>query len=67
MGGIFWAKRGKLNQHIMPDFSKVAINNDQELNQWLYFYNMSTPLIGVGTFVTGNYVSFSFMIDLHNQ
>lgn len=58
MGGVFWTMDGILNQHIMPNFSRVALNNDDELNQWLYFYNMTAPLIGVGTLVTGNYVSF---------
>lgn len=58
MGGVFWTKRGILYQHIMPDFSKKPINNDTELNEWLHFYNMSSPLIGVGTLVTGNYVKY---------
>lgn len=62
MGGVFWIKRALVNQHIMPDFSKKPLNNDTELNEWLYFYNMSTPLVGVGTFVTGNYVINTFFL-----
>lgn len=56
MGGVFWIKDGVAYQHIMPNFSRTPLNDDHDLNEWLYFYNMSSPLIGVGTFVTGNYV-----------
>lgn len=56
MGGTFLIKEGKAKQHIMPDFSTTPINSDDEVNQWLKFYDMSAPLIAVGTFVSGDYV-----------
>lgn len=51
-------KEGKAKQHVMPDFSKTPLLNDDDLNEWLKFYNMSAPLIAVGTFVTGEYVGY---------
>lgn len=48
---------GKVKQHIMPDFSTTPLNTEAKLNNWLQFYNMSTPLVAVGTFVSSESVS----------
>ncbi|KAG8225264.1 hypothetical protein J437_LFUL006497 [Ladona fulva] len=53
-GGTFLIKEGTAKHHVMPDFSPTPINNDDELNNWLKFYNFSAPLISVGTFVTAD-------------
>ncbi|KAI4461183.1 hypothetical protein MML48_5g00014484 [Holotrichia oblita] len=55
LGGTFLLKEGKAKQHVMPDFSVTPLNSDEDLNKWLHFYNMSAPLIAVGTLVTGEY------------
>ncbi|XP_017890089.1 ester hydrolase C11orf54 homolog [Ceratina calcarata] len=52
LGGTFLMKDGKIKQHVMPDFSTTPLNTEAKLNKWLQFYNMSTPLIAVGTFVS---------------
>ncbi|XP_012275100.1 ester hydrolase C11orf54 homolog [Orussus abietinus] len=52
LGGTFIIKEGKAKQHVMQDFSKTPLNNEEELNNWLRFFNMSAPLIAVGTLVT---------------
>lgn len=52
LGGVFVLQQGKAKQHIMPDFSKTALNTEEDLNNWLKFYEMSAPLIAVGTLVT---------------
>ncbi|XP_076638189.1 ester hydrolase C11orf54 homolog [Colletes latitarsis] len=52
LGGTFLMNNGKIKQHVMPDFSTTPINTLTQLNNWLHFYNMSTPLIAVGTFVS---------------
>jgi hypothetical protein len=41
----------------MPEFSLAPISNDEELEKWLNFYNMSAPLIAVGTIVSADPVS----------
>ncbi|XP_048261874.1 ester hydrolase C11orf54 homolog isoform X2 [Bombus affinis] len=51
-GGTFLMKDGKVKQHVMADFSKTPLKTEAQLNNWLHFYNMSTPLIAVGTFVS---------------
>lgn len=51
-GGTFLINEGKVKQHVMPDFSITPLNNLQQLDDWLNFYNMSTPLVAVGTFVS---------------
>ncbi|XP_035742224.1 ester hydrolase C11orf54 homolog [Vespa mandarinia] len=52
IGGTFLINKGKVKQHVMQDFSTKSLNNVQQLNDWLRFYNMSTPLVAVGTFVS---------------
>ena len=52
LGGAFLMRDGKIKQHIMPDFSTTPLNTEAQLNNWLRFYNMSTPLVAVGTFVS---------------
>nr|CAD7588373.1 unnamed protein product [Timema genevievae] len=42
----------KAKQHIMPEFSKVPLNSDEDVENWLRFYDMSPPLIAVGTLVS---------------
>ncbi|XP_076234081.1 ester hydrolase C11orf54 homolog [Calliopsis andreniformis] len=52
LGGTFLMCDGKVKQHIMPDFSTTPLNTEAKLNNWLQFFNMSTPLVAVGTFVS---------------
>ncbi|KAG5884655.1 hypothetical protein JTB14_005399 [Gonioctena quinquepunctata] len=54
MGGVFLLKEGKVKQHVMRDFSKTPLENEEQMNKWLKFYNMSAPLIAVGTLVNGD-------------
>lgn len=52
LGGVFLLKNGKAHQHVMRDFSKTPIHTDEEVNQWLKFYEMPGTLIALGTLVT---------------
>ncbi|XP_037944900.1 ester hydrolase C11orf54 homolog [Teleopsis dalmanni] len=52
MGGIFLIKKGNVHQHVMRDFSKTPLNSEEELNNWLKFYNMPAQLNAVGTLIT---------------
>ncbi|CAG2054292.1 unnamed protein product [Timema podura] len=52
LGGTFLLKESKAKQHIMPEFSKVPLNSDEDVENWLRFYDMSPPLIAVGTLVS---------------
>lgn len=58
LGGMFEMKNGKVKQHIMQDFSDTPLTTEAQLNNWLRFYEMETPLIAVGTFVSAETVSF---------
>ncbi|EFA09460.2 ester hydrolase C11orf54 homolog isoform X2 [Tribolium castaneum] len=55
LGGAFLLKEGKAKQHVMRDFSKTPINTDEELNNWLKFYNMRAPLVAVGTLINNDH------------
>ncbi|XP_063974264.1 ester hydrolase C11orf54 homolog [Diachasmimorpha longicaudata] len=52
LGGTFLLKQGKVKQHVMRDFSAVPLTTENALNNWLKFYDMSAPLVAVGTFVS---------------
>uniref|UniRef100_A0A0V0GA07 DUF1907 domain-containing protein n=1 Tax=Triatoma dimidiata TaxID=72491 RepID=A0A0V0GA07_TRIDM len=52
LGGAFLLKEGKARQHCMPEFSKVPIRSNNDLNNWLKFYEMSAPLVAVGTLLS---------------
>ncbi|XP_018574995.1 ester hydrolase C11orf54 homolog isoform X2 [Anoplophora glabripennis] len=54
LGGAFLIKEGKVKQHVMRDFSKTPLENEEDLNNWLKFYNMSAPLVALGTLVNGD-------------
>lgn len=62
IGGVFLLKEGKGKFHVMRDFSKTPIENEDQLNKWLKFYNMSAPLIGVGTLVNNDGVKHIFLL-----
>lgn len=52
LGGTFLLKEGRAKEHIMPDFSKTPLNSDGDVNEWLHFFDMSAPLINVGTLLS---------------
>lgn len=63
LGGTFLMNTGKAKQHVMRDFSATPLNTEKQLNQWLKFYDMSTPLVALGTFVS----SETLDLDLREQ
>ncbi|XP_060529132.1 ester hydrolase C11orf54 homolog isoform X2 [Cylas formicarius] len=54
VGGTFLIANGKAKQHVMRDFSKTELVTDEDVNNWLKFYEMSAPLVAVGTFVSND-------------
>ncbi|EFN77930.1 ester hydrolase C11orf54 homolog [Harpegnathos saltator] len=52
LGGMFTMRNGKIKQHVMPDYSNTPLTTEAQLNDWLHFYEMKTPLTAVGTFVS---------------
>lgn len=52
-------KEGKAKQHVMADFSEKPLNSVRDLDNWLYYYDMSAPLIAVGTFVSAETVNLN--------
>ncbi|KAL8191125.1 UNVERIFIED_CONTAM: hypothetical protein K2H54_068202 [Gekko kuhli] len=45
MGGTFVMQKGKAKIHVMPEFSTCPLNTDDEVNNWLKFFEMTAPLI----------------------
>jgi len=43
LGGVFTVAKGEVKTHVMPDFSKVPLKTDEDVANWLKFYNMKAP------------------------
>lgn len=54
MGGIIKVSNGKVKAHIMPDFSKTKLETDEQVNDWLNFFEMGPDLVMFSTFITGD-------------
>lgn len=67
MGGVFVVLQGKVKQHIMQDFSKEPLISDEDLNNWLRFFDMSGPLTAVGTFVSKDPVRIFYLLVKKNN
>lgn len=50
LGGVFVMKTGKAQLHVMPCFSETPLKTDEDVNNWLQFYEMSAPLICLSVF-----------------
>ncbi|XP_015792778.1 ester hydrolase C11orf54 homolog [Tetranychus urticae] len=50
MGGMFLARKGKINIHVMPnDFSKTPCDTEEKVNEWLKYFEASAPIVGLVT------------------
>lgn len=61
---------GKVKVHVMPDFSTTPLYSETDLNNWLNFFEVPTPLVGVGYLVSNDPViifpiQYTFFIRLY--
>ncbi|XP_018007952.1 ester hydrolase C11orf54 homolog [Hyalella azteca] len=54
LGGIFRMLSGAAKCHIMPNFSKIALNNDEEVSNWLKYFEMAAPMIFFSVMVSSD-------------
>ena len=52
LGGAFLVEQGKVRTHVMSNFSQTPLTTDEEVNEWLCFYEMSGPLVCLGYLVS---------------
>nr|XP_002131943.1 ester hydrolase C11orf54 homolog [Ciona intestinalis] len=52
MGGTFLVNKGKIKIHVMPDFSETPLTSDNDVNNWLKFYEVTSPFMCLSTFIT---------------
>lgn len=50
LGGSFLIATGKAKLHIMPDFSLKPLLSDDDVNSWLRFFEMNSPLVCLSVF-----------------
>lgn len=54
LGGVFLIKNGKAKLHVMPNFSEVPLQSDKDVENWLNFYEMSSPLVCLSVLVSSD-------------
>ena len=64
LGGAFLIKKGNAKLHVMQDFSETPITTDEQVNEWLRFYECHAPLVNLSTFVSHDPVSVVVYIIL---
>ncbi|KAK8724016.1 hypothetical protein OTU49_011400 [Cherax quadricarinatus] len=52
LGGTFRMVQGSAKCHVMPDFSSSPISCEDELNQWLRFFELPSPMVFLSTLVS---------------
>ncbi|XP_074160634.1 ester hydrolase C11orf54 homolog [Sminthopsis crassicaudata] len=53
MGGTFVVQNGKVKVHIMPpEFSSCPLTSDEDVNNWLHFFEIKAPLVCQPVFVS---------------
>ncbi|XP_033108492.1 ester hydrolase C11orf54-like [Anneissia japonica] len=52
LGGTFLIEQGKAKFHVMPDYSKTPLNTNDDVNNWLKFYEMMSPLVCFSCFLS---------------
>lgn len=50
LGGVFLIKSGKAKIHIMPSFSETPLQTDEDVENWLRFFEMDSPLVCLSVF-----------------
>ncbi|XP_071944149.1 ester hydrolase C11orf54-like [Antedon mediterranea] len=54
LGGTFLIEKGKAKFHVMPDFSTTPLDTLDQINNWLKFYEMSSPLVVFSCFLSSD-------------
>ncbi|CAD5111004.1 unnamed protein product [Dimorphilus gyrociliatus] len=52
MCGTFNVEKGKVKIHCMPDFCKEPIESNEDVNNWLDFYEIPAPFTAVGWLIS---------------
>ncbi|CAG0910897.1 unnamed protein product, partial [Cyprideis torosa] len=51
LGGVFVTESGTAHLHVMPNFSETPLNTNEDVNNWLNFYDVPAPLVCLSVFV----------------
>jgi len=52
MGGTFVVKQGKIKTHVMPDFSSEPLHTEEDVGNWLRFFEADAPFVCMATCIT---------------
>ncbi|XP_062503998.1 ester hydrolase C11orf54 homolog [Corticium candelabrum] len=52
IGGVFVIQNSKARVHVMPKFSEKPLDTDDDVAQWLRFYDMDPPLTCLSVFIS---------------
>ena len=52
LGGTFRLVEGSAKCHVMPKFSDLPLNSDDDVNKWLKFFDLPAPMVFLSVFVS---------------
>jgi len=63
LAGVFALRKGDIKAHIMPDFAGHDLLNQQQIDGWLRWFDMHSPLTCVSVFVTKDKQSLGLRLE----
>lgn len=54
LGGVFVVRSGKLKMHVMPDFPDKPFTSREDVDEWLHFFDMDTPMVCLSVLHSGD-------------
>lgn len=54
LGGVFVVRSGKLKMHVMPDFPDKPFTRREDVDEWLHFFDMDTPMVCLSVLHSGD-------------
>jgi hypothetical protein len=63
LGGIFRVEKGTVKAHVMPDFLHEDLTTKQQVDQWLNFYDMHSPLNCLSVLLTEDINNVGFRLE----
>jgi len=67
LGGLFLVRQAKSKIHIMQDFTVEPLKSDEEVNNWLHFFEMDPPMLFQSVLVSSDPVSVPTKSNFNTQ
>ena len=63
LGGLFMVREAKSKIHVMQDFSITPLESEEDVNNWLHFFEMEPPMLFQSVLVSSDPVYKNMYIE----